>query len=94
MSIEIQGFRVVPLAIVLQVLLAFAVPLVAGYFPVSKGSKMTVRRAISEENPVEQTASGGLIERLGLDFPGARASPGYHGRCCCRFATPSGAKGG
>jgi putative ABC transport system permease protein len=66
MSIEIQGFRVVPLAIVLQVVLAFAVPLVAGYFPVRKGSKTTVRRAISEENPAEQTDGGGLVDRLGL----------------------------
>jgi putative ABC transport system permease protein len=66
MSIEIQGFRVVPLAILLQVVLAFAVPLVAGYFPVRKGSKTTVRRAISEENPAEQTSGGGPIDRGGL----------------------------
>ncbi|MCZ7671697.1 MAG: ABC transporter permease [Chloroflexi bacterium] len=60
MSVTIQGFRLVPVAIVLQVILAFAVPLIAGYFPITKGAKMTVRRAISEENPVEQS-SGGLV---------------------------------
>jgi putative ABC transport system permease protein len=66
MSIEVQGFRVVPIAIFLQVILAFAVPLVAGYFPVNRGAKTTVRRAISEENPAEQTSGAGLIERLGV----------------------------
>ncbi len=64
LSIEIQGFRVVPIAVVLQVVLAFAVPLIAGYFPVTRGTKMTVRRALSEESPVEQKSSAGLIDRV------------------------------
>jgi putative ABC transport system permease protein len=64
LSIEIQGFRVVPLAILLQILLAFAVPLIAGYFPVRKGSRTSVRRAIGEENPAEQSTGGALIDRL------------------------------
>ncbi len=66
MSIEIQGFRLVPIAIFLQVILAFAVPLVAGYFPVNKGAKTTVRRAISEETTVEQAPNAGLIYRLSV----------------------------
>jgi putative ABC transport system permease protein len=53
LSIEIQGFRIIPIAIVMQVLLALAVPLAAGYFPTRRGAKTTVRRAISEENPTE-----------------------------------------
>jgi putative ABC transport system permease protein len=69
LSVEIQGFRIIPIAIGLQVILAFAVPLIAGYFPVSKGSKTTVRRAISEENPVEQGSGGtGLLDKLGVWF--------------------------
>ena len=51
---------------VLQVIIALAVPLAAGYFPVSKGSKTTVRRAISEEglaegqpNPVDGSLGNG-----------------------------------
>lgn len=68
MSIEIQGFRVVPLAIFLQVVLAFAVSLLAGYFPVTRGTRMTVRRAISEENPGEQTAKAGFADNLGVQF--------------------------
>lgn len=68
MSVEIQGFRIVPAAIGLQIILAFGVPLTAGYFPVNKGSKTTVRRAISEENPAEQNSGTGLLDRLGVWF--------------------------
>ncbi|PID85445.1 MAG: hypothetical protein CSB13_08125 [Chloroflexi bacterium] len=68
MSVTIQGFRVVPIAVGLQVILAFAIPLFAGYFPVSKGSRTTVRRAISEENTVEQSGGTGLLDKLGVWF--------------------------
>ena len=68
LSIEIQGFRIVPMAIVMQVILAFAVSLAAGYFPVNKGAKMTVRRAISDDDPGEQKQKKGLVDRLGEWF--------------------------
>jgi putative ABC transport system permease protein len=68
LSIDIQGFRVVPIAVVLQVILAFAVSLAAGYFPVNKGAKTTVRRAISEDSPGEQKSRYGLVDRLGVWF--------------------------
>lgn len=68
MSVTIQGFRIVPMAIIMQVILAFAVPLIAGYFPVSKGAKTTVRRAISEDNPVEEGGGTGLLDKLGIWF--------------------------
>ena len=68
MSVTIQGFRVVPIAIIMQVILAFAVPLIAGYFPVTKGSKTTVRRAISEDNQAEQSSGTGMLDKLGVWF--------------------------
>jgi putative ABC transport system permease protein len=68
MSVEIQDFRVIPLAVILQVILAMAIPLIAGYFPVNKGSKMTVRRAISEDGPGDTGASTGLLDRLGTSI--------------------------
>lgn len=49
MGAELQGFRVVPLAVILQVIVALVVPLAAGYFPVSRGAKIKVRRAISAD---------------------------------------------
>ena len=66
MSVEIQGFRVIPLAIIMQIIIAFGVPLAAGYFPVNKGAKTTVRRAISDESPGEQGSGTGLLNRLGV----------------------------
>jgi putative ABC transport system permease protein len=65
MSIELQGFRMIPGVVVVQVIIALAVPLIAGYFPVNRGTKTTVRRAISDEGPGEQTAGMGLLDRLG-----------------------------
>ncbi len=66
LSIDIQGFRIIPLAILVQVLIAFAVPLFAGYFPVNKGTKTTVRRALSDDSHGEVRSGLGLIERLGV----------------------------
>ena len=66
MSVEIQGFRIIPLAIVIQVVIAMIVPLTAGYFPVNNGARMTVRRAISDANPTGQNTNGGLLDRLGV----------------------------
>ena len=40
-----------PQAVLIQVMVALGVPLAAGYFPVNRGAKTTVRRAISEERP-------------------------------------------
>jgi putative ABC transport system permease protein len=56
---EIQGFRVIPISIVLQVFIALLIPLIAGYLPVNSGSKTNVRRAISNDRP------GGLSKRAG-----------------------------
>jgi putative ABC transport system permease protein len=52
----------------MQIILAFAVSLIAGYFPVNAGAKMTVRRAISDDNPGEQKSRYGLVDRLGVWF--------------------------
>ncbi len=62
MSAELQGFRIVPLAIVLQVIVALGVPLAAGYFPVSRGSKIKVRRAISDDGPGEGAKTSTMFE--------------------------------
>jgi putative ABC transport system permease protein len=65
MSIDLQGFRPIPLAIGLQVLVALAVPLAAGYFPVNRGAKTTVRQAISDDGPGEGQSRSGLVDKLG-----------------------------
>jgi len=51
MGAGLQGFRIVPIAIIVQVVIAFLIPLGAGFFPVNKGAKTSVRRAISNYRP-------------------------------------------
>ncbi|MGB5843829.1 MAG: FtsX-like permease family protein [Anaerolineales bacterium] len=65
MGAEIQGFRVIPAAIIVQVLIAFLIPLGAGFFPVNSGAKTNVRRAISDYRPGGQSASQGILNRSG-----------------------------
>jgi putative ABC transport system permease protein len=61
---EIQAFRVIPIAIILQVLIAILIPLIAGYIPVNSGSKTNVRRAISNDRPGGQTSGAGWLNRV------------------------------
>jgi putative ABC transport system permease protein len=65
MGAELQGFSIIPIAITVQVLLAFLIPLGAGFFPVNRGSKTNVRRAISNYRPGSQLASQGFLHRGG-----------------------------
>jgi putative ABC transport system permease protein len=64
MNVELQGYRVIPNAIVMQIMVALLVPLGAGFFPVRSGSRTKVRRAISNDRPGDQP-TGGLLNRLG-----------------------------
>ncbi len=49
MNATLQGFRIVPVAIAIQALIAFLIPLGAGFIPVNKGVRTNVRRAISND---------------------------------------------
>jgi len=57
----LQGFRIIPLAVVTQVLIALLIPLGAGFFPVKSGAKTSVLRAISDYRPGGGTAKGNLL---------------------------------
>jgi putative ABC transport system permease protein len=63
MNANLQGFRFIPMAILVQTLIALFVPLAAGFVPVNSGAKTTVRRAISSDRPggggQASTAAGG-----------------------------------
>jgi putative ABC transport system permease protein len=65
MGAGLQGFRIVPIAIIVQVVIAFLIPLGAGFFPVNRGAKTSVRRAISNYRPGFQSASRSLLNRSG-----------------------------
>jgi putative ABC transport system permease protein len=58
-----QGFRVIPAAVVVQAVIAFLIPLGAGFFPVNRGARTSVRRAISDYRPDSHSASQDSIQR-------------------------------
>ncbi|MGZ6316173.1 MAG: ABC transporter permease, partial [Anaerolineales bacterium] len=57
----LQGFRIIPLAVVIQMLIAIGVPLGAGFFPVSAGAKTSVQEAISNYRPGGQAAKRSFL---------------------------------
>ena len=69
MNFELLGYRIIPLAMLIQVVIAVVVPLAAGYLPVNNGSRVHVQTAIS---------GGGMgggdqvswVEKLGSRFKG------------------------
>ncbi len=63
MGAALSGFRFVPAAIVAQIVVAFLIPLGAGFFPVNKGARINVRRAISDYRPSVGSARKGLLNR-------------------------------
>jgi putative ABC transport system permease protein len=57
----LQGFRVIPAAVITQTLIAILLPLGAGYFPVHRGAKTKIQEAISNYRPGSRTARQNLI---------------------------------
>lgn len=53
----IQGFRVVPIAVLAQTLIAILIPLGAGFVPVNNGARTSVLEAISNYRPNNQSTS-------------------------------------
>ncbi len=53
LNFSLLGYRIVPLAFVVQIIIGLAVPLLAGLLPVLNGSRITVLRAISGETSRE-----------------------------------------
>ncbi len=60
MGFDLLGYRIVPLAFFIQIVVGMLVPLVAGLVPVVKGSRVTVQKALSGDlaresgEPVEE----------------------------------------
>jgi putative ABC transport system permease protein len=69
MNANLQGFRVIPSTVMIQFVLSLLVPLAAGIVPVNSGSKIKVRRALSNDRPGDAPAVSGLWQRLGLWLP-------------------------
>ena len=65
LNIKIQGFRVIPEIVILQVLGALLIPLIAGIVPVNHGAKTTVRRAISDTGAGAGQSTANWLTHLG-----------------------------
>jgi putative ABC transport system permease protein len=65
MNFNLQGYRIVPLAFILQAVVAILVPLAAGIIPVNNGSRIKVQAAINANGTSVGNTSTGWLERLG-----------------------------
>ena len=54
LNFSLTGFRIVPFALVIQVIIGLAVPLFVGLVPVLNGSRVTVQRALSNDLSQEE----------------------------------------
>ncbi|MCX6035936.1 MAG: FtsX-like permease family protein, partial [Chloroflexi bacterium] len=84
-NFSLLGYRIVPLAFVIQIVVGLAVPLLAGLLPVLNGSRITVLRALSGETAGEEKKPdlGGphresFLERLQLRFSSLLSRRGVH----------------
>ncbi|MGC9357009.1 MAG: ABC transporter permease, partial [Anaerolineae bacterium] len=62
-NVQLQDFRVVPLAVVIQAVVAVLVPIGAGMQPVLKGSRVTVQEAIGGTGLNNEQSSRGWLSR-------------------------------
>jgi len=84
-NFNLLGYRIVPIAFVIQIVVGLAVPLLAGLVPVLNGSRITVLRALSGDMLREEKrqATGGTqresrLERYQIRFNNALARRGIH----------------
>ena len=64
MNFSLLGYRIVPMALMVQILVGLLVPIIAGLVPVLNGSRVTVLRALSGGLDEEHKRSKGGEERL------------------------------
>lgn len=67
LNFNLLGYRIVPAALVIQILVGLLIPLIAGLAPVIKGSRITVLRALS----------GGLADEENQARPGQTRLPWF-----------------
>ena len=63
-NFNLLGYRIIPFALIVQIVVGMAVPLLAGLGPVLNGSRITVLRALSGETAAEERkqAAGGTSQ--------------------------------
>jgi len=63
LGFSLLGYRIVPIAFVIQIVVGLLVPIVAGLVPVINGSRVTVLRAISGDLTMDENQAEGSPER-------------------------------
>ena len=61
----LRGFRVVPLAVIVQTFIAILIPLAAGFFPVNAGARTSVQEAISNYRSGKKSIKNNLSRKSG-----------------------------
>ncbi len=61
----LRGFRVVPLAVIVQTFIAILIPLAAGFFPVNAGARTSVQEAISNYRSSKKSIKNNLNRKSG-----------------------------
>ena len=64
LNITLQGFRLIPAVMIMQIILALSITVVTGFIPINNGSKSSVRRAISADGSETQPTDLGRLARL------------------------------
>ena len=64
LNFNLLDYRIVPMALVVQILVGLLIPLIAGFIPVINGSRITVLRALSGGLVDEQQTKAGEEQRL------------------------------
>src|ERR1041385_3801435 len=64
LNFNLLGYRIVPMALIIQMLVGLFIPLIAGLLPVSSGSRITVLRALSGGLAENEQHSKGAENRL------------------------------
>lgn len=75
LNFNLLGYRIVPMALAVQILVGLLVPLIAGFVPVINGSRITVMRALSGGLAGDEMAPQSAEKRLHwLDWIQAQAT--------------------
>ncbi len=101
LNFNLLGYRIVPMALVVQILVGLLIPLIAGFVPVINGSRITVMRALSgglAEDEMQAKAGEKRASVVRLDpgqgdaYPGEARNP-YPAPVCDLAAQYLPAKG-
>ena len=82
LNFRLLGYRLIPFALIIQIVIGLAVPILVGLLPVIRGSRISVQRALSNDVTGEekvQTTSQAIIPIRPVRslLPGADSQTGY-----------------